>query len=173
MSKIFIFLSLIFVIARAQQPSAPGVPAEVPVASPEMHVTEVLTSPGSETFSYDPVGKRDPFQPESDKESDVPEDISGQGKRMPTPAPLPQRELEPLELFDLTQLKISAIIWDTKKPRAMLTDPSGASHIVKLKSRIGKKNGFVVSIREGEVVVVEYDAELDQWVKSFKVLELR
>jgi type IV pilus assembly protein PilP len=152
--------------AESSEPPAPP-------ASPPPGVPEVPLPPGSESFVYDPAGKRDPFQPEPDKSTPQLEGTPVQGRRLPTPAPLPQREREPLESFDLFQLKVSAIIWDTKNPRAMLIDPVGNTHVVKLKTRVGKNNGFVVAIREGEVVVVEYNAELDQWVKSFKVLELR
>jgi len=123
----------------------------------------------NDVYIYDPTGKRDPFRPEDDKEV-----ISDDGgKRRSGPAPLAPRELEPLEAFDVSQIKVLAIIWDVKNPRALVKDPNGQTHLLKLKSRIGKKNGFVVAIREGEIVVVEYDAEIDQWVKSFKVLELR
>jgi type IV pilus assembly protein PilP len=142
-------------------------------ATPPVGAEQSTLPPGAEAFVYDPTGKRDPFQPEPDKDSPLQEGGQIQGRRLPSPPPLPQRLREPLESFDLFQLKVSAIIWDIKNPRAMLMDPLGASHVVKLKTRVGKNNGFVVAIREGEVVVVEYNAELDQWVKSFKVLELR
>jgi type IV pilus assembly protein PilP len=56
----------------------------------------------------------------------------------------------------------------------MVVDPAGGVHYLKVKTRIGRKNGFVAAIREGEVVVTEYNTEENgQYTKIFKVLELR
>lgn len=127
-------------------------------------------------YIYDASSKRDPFQPDEGDAVSVPvqeRPVVSQEPNVPTPPPLPSREHEPLESFELERLKITGIMWNIKKPRAMITDPKGGVHFVGVKSRLGKRNGFVVAIREGEVVVVEYNPELDKWVKSFKVLELR
>ncbi len=150
---------------------APSVSA-VPSAPTADGATAAATN-STDTYSYDPTGKRDPFRPEEEKEVLVEDSSGAVVKRSEGPAPLAPRELDPLEAFDLSQLKVSAIIWDVKNPRALLRDPNGGTHTVRLKSRLGRRNGFVVAIREGEIVAVEYDVESDQWVKSFKVLELR
>jgi type IV pilus assembly protein PilP len=129
---------------------------------------EKPSPPVAETFTYDPTGKRDPFEPDLGKEQEV--------RALPQELQRPEassRALESLEAFDLTQLRVAAIIWDTKIPRAMVIDPSGGTHYIKAKSRIGRKNGFVAAIREGEIVVIEYNQENGQYTKVFKVLELR
>lgn len=171
--KILLSLSFLVSISLAQNPtnpegietkSAQGAPVDASILSP---------AGSTDTYTYDPTGKRDPFRPEDEKEVLSDDSTGGVVKHSQGPAPLAPRELEPLEAFDLTQLKVSAIIWDVKNPRALVRDPNGGTHTLRIKTRLGRRNGFVVAIREGEIVVVEYDVESDQWVKSFKVLELR
>ena len=63
--------------------------------------------------------------------------------------------LEPLQRFELSDIKILGIMWDINEPRAMLADPTGKVHIVKQEQKIGRNNGVLALIREGELVVVE------------------
>ena len=45
-------------------------------------------------------------------------------------------------------------------PSGVLRSPDGKNHFVRMYTKIGKKNGFVAKIREGEIVVVE-PSEID------------
>jgi type IV pilus assembly protein PilP len=114
-------------------------PAPAPVPKPSAQ-TDIL-SQIVEDYNYDPTGKRDPF--------------------LPFTAPKPiklgavQGPLLPLQRFDLDQLKVIGIIWNVRKPKAMIIDPSGAGHVIGPQSRIGRNNGYVQEIREGEIIVVE------------------
>ena len=63
--------------------------------------------------------------------------------------------LEPLQKFALSQLKVVGIIWDVGKPKALIEDPAGKSHIVIENTKMGPDMGYVAAIREGEVIVVE------------------
>lgn len=63
--------------------------------------------------------------------------------------------LAPLERYDINELKLVGIMWDVKSPKAMFIDPGGAVHTLYKDDRIGKKRGYIATIREGEVVVVE------------------
>lgn len=133
---------------------------------------DVDSTVNTNVFIYDPTGKRDPFQ----AESEIPKEETTQSATAKTAeqsTSIPKRGLEALEFFDLSQLKVTAIIWNTKKPRAMVVDPNGVMHTVKIKTRIGQRNGFVVAIREGEIVVVEYIQQDGNWTKTFNVLHLR
>lgn len=89
-------------------------------------------------FLYKPNGRRDPFVPYVKIE--VQNDVN---------------EQNPLERFNLGQLKLEGIMWDVAKPKAMILDPSGNVHVVGLNSKIGRNNGYIAVIREGELVVVE------------------
>lgn len=92
-----------------------------------------------EEFRYESKGRRDPF--------------------LPYLAPRPEDEVDeiisPLQRFDLDQLKLVGILWDTRNPKAMFMDPNQKGYIVKKMDKIGRQRGFVAEIRDGEVVIVE------------------
>lgn len=158
-------------------PSAPEIPNDIPNDVPPVSPDDAANlanvfNPSNEAFIYDPTGKRDPFDPNLG--TTAPEQVLSIDEPDEPVAVKSSRSLEPLEGFDLAQIRVEAVIWDTKNPRAMVRDPQGGIHYIKVKSRIGKKDGFVVAIREGEVVVVEYAPDSNgQYIKSFKALELR
>jgi Tfp pilus assembly protein PilP len=69
----------------------------------------------------------------------------------------PTREnLSPLERNELSQLKLVAIIWDIKEPRAMVEDGAGLGYVVKVGTPIGSNDGKVKAIHRNEVVVEEF-----------------
>lgn len=90
-------------------------------------------------FSYDPVGKRDPFR-----------SFVLERQRQ-----LSDHERGPLEQFDLNQLEVTGVVWETNRPRAMIEDPSGRGYIVQEGTAIGKNSGFVVRIDDQTVLVRE------------------
>jgi Tfp pilus assembly protein PilP len=63
--------------------------------------------------------------------------------------------LGPLEQFELEQLNVTAVIWSTEKPRALVEDPSGRSYVVHEGTRIGKNDGLVIHIGDNLVLVKE------------------
>jgi Tfp pilus assembly protein PilP len=92
-----------------------------------------------EDFVYDPSGKRDPFQPF---------DFS--------PRVVIDESLPPLERYDVSQLRTAAILTDASGERfAMIEDVNGKGHSVRIGTRVGNKNGTVVSIDENQVNVLE------------------
>jgi type IV pilus assembly protein PilP len=91
-----------------------------------------------EDYSYTPMGKRDPFMP-----FEHPSNSS------------PQGPIWPLQKFELDQLKLVGVIWDVKTPKAMILDPSGHGYVVTVNERVGRNNGYIARIREGEIVVIE------------------
>lgn len=123
-----------------------------------------------EGYSYNPEGRRDPFKPFGPY---------GAPDLQPLPVPdataqpeLPPPDLDPLQLYDLNQLRVVAIVWGVKKPRAMIKDPVGKLHVVSKDTKIGRNNGFVALIREGEVVVVEPFEEAGVTTAQTRILEL-
>ena len=91
-------------------------------------------------YVYDPEGKRDPFR------SVLLEMANAEASDVPR---------APLEQFELQQLALSAIIWDSNRPRALVTDPGGRSFVIMKGSRIGKNAGRVVHIGDNLVLVKE------------------
>lgn len=94
-----------------------------------------------EPFIYDIVNRRDPFQAYAEY---VPVDVEG-----------PPRALSPAQRWELEQLKLIGIMWDIKDPKAMFLDPEEEVMILGRDESIGNRNGYIATIREGEVVVVE------------------
>lgn len=124
----------------ADLPIAPVAPA-VPVApiSPEM--TDPLLEGFFEDVGYVPTDKRDPFLPYQSPTFKL--------------AQAEQAPLEPLQKFALNELKLIGIIWDVGKPKALIEDPGGKSHIIIENTKMGNGMGYVAAIREGEIIVVE------------------
>jgi Tfp pilus assembly protein PilP len=90
-------------------------------------------------FVYDPTGKRDPFRSFLwVRPDDVPEEVRG-----------------PLEQYDVSQLSLVAVIWNSGNARALVQDPSGQSFIIAKGTPIGKNSGRVVRIDDNLVVVKE------------------
>jgi Tfp pilus assembly protein PilP len=130
-----------------------------PAAAPDTAVAGGgLTAEGTVTegYTYQAEGKRDPFRSfvlEHEKE-------------------LSEHERGPLEQFDLNQLQVVAVVWDTNRPRALIEDPSGRDYIVSQGTAIGKNEGLVIRIDDNTVLVretyVDYIGE-----KTQKEIEMR
>jgi type IV pilus assembly protein PilP len=103
-------------------------------------LTQTVAVPEAEQYRYDPAGKADPFR------SFVKVFLSQQDEDSPS---------TPLERFDLSQLKVTAVIWGSENARALITDPSGKGYIISEGTAIGKNSGRVVRIDDGLVVVKE------------------
>lgn len=117
--------------------------------------------PKFEEFVYDSRGKRDPFQPfKAFLEN------SGNGTSKDKASAFP------LTKFTLESLSVVAIMWDTNNPRAMIKAPDNSFHTVGKKTLIGRNNGYVAAIREGELVVIEKYYSDGQSRLQTKLLEL-
>ncbi len=124
---------------KKQAAEAKGAVAKPKVVAEKAKPEKILGSVAA-SYSYDPHGKRDPFRSlllemASREKTDVPR--------------------APLEQFELEQLALSAIIWETNRPRALVTDPGGRSFLIMKGSRIGKNSGRVVHIGDNLVLVKE------------------
>lgn len=120
---------------QTKESAAPAKTAGEGVALPEKK-PEQPQSP-----RYSSAGRRDPFQP----------------MQLRARAPVTKRpeNLSPLERYDVGQLKLVAIIWNTKEPRAMVEDAAGLGFIVKVGTPIGANEGKVKEIKPTEVVIEE------------------
>jgi len=70
-------------------------------------------------------------------------------------ARLANRQREPLEDFDLSTLKLVAIMKMGQQRVAMVEDPEGKGHIVRRGNYMGKNNGRVEKITDDSVYLVE------------------
>lgn len=142
-----------------QQQAAPEPPAApTDDLSDEALHEDLSFSALMEAFEYNPRGRRDPFvQPIPDK---------------PVEQGSVHGPLLPLQKFDLSQLRLVGIIWDVRKPQAMIKDPSGSTHLVGTNTRIGPRNGYIAVIREGEIVVVETQEQEGRLVSTAQVVKI-
>jgi type IV pilus assembly protein PilP len=112
----------------------------VPVAP-----VEVEKKAADQSYSYDVLvngtPRRDPFKTYFDElNSDEVKDTS---------------RLTELQKIDLDKLKLVAVVVGTATPMAMVEDPGGKGHTLKIGTLVGKRLGQVKHIRRGEVVVQE------------------
>lgn len=93
-------------------------------------------------FSYSPIGKRDPFRSY----------ISGLVKDAGTKSGATKA---PTEEYELNQYKLTGLLSGNSQPRALVEDPKGAGHVVKIGTPLGRNGGRVTRISNNTVEVVE------------------
>lgn len=114
-----------------------GAPSAAGKASPEPG--------GAAEARAGPAVKRDPFRPFT----------------LNVRAATRRREnIAPLERFELGQLKLVAIIWDIKEPKAMVEDSAGLGYVVKVGTPIGVNDGKVKTINPNGLIVEEFVVDL-------------
>ena len=86
---------------------------------------------------YDPSGRRDPFRP--------PRAGTPHAVEPPTP----------LQRYEIGQLRLVAVIYETREPRAVVEDDQGLGYIVKVGTPIGPNGGQVRAIERGRLTITE------------------
>jgi type IV pilus assembly protein PilP len=123
-------------------PPAPPAPAVVPATGSA--AAAGAPSPGSiaslpdDDRPFDPTGRRDPFRPPR---------ASAMTRTGEPPTPL--------QRYEIGQLKLVAIIYDTAQPRAVVEDDQGLGYIVRVGTAIGANGGRVRDIERGRVLIEE------------------
>jgi Tfp pilus assembly protein PilP len=64
-------------------------------------------------------------------------------------------ERTPLQRYELTQLRLVAVIYDTRDPRAVVEDDGGLGYIIRVGTKVGLNDGVVRGIERGRVLVEE------------------
>ena len=135
--------ALLFVLSC--QDAAPPAPADPAAAAKARQAAPaaLAQAPSEAPFAYSPVGKRDPFR-------SYLSDIEQQGALSQLGRP---REVT--EKYDLEQYHLTGVVTGPYHPKAMVEDPKGHGHVVRVGSRLGKNGGRVARIAGHELVVVE------------------
>ena len=134
-----------------------GMPGTLPGENAKAGATGVFAG-FLDPFDYDSRGRRDPFaQPVAD---------------VPVTPGAVHGPLLPLQKFDVSQLRVVGILFNVKSPKAMIKDPDGKMHIVGPYTKVGPRNGYIASIREGEIVVVETIEQEGRLVSSAQVVKI-
>ena len=129
------------IIARRQQMQAGGSGVSQPKVAARSEDAEPDSGLGASSgdFVYDPIGKRDPFRSFIlDRLKELEHATKG-----------------PLEQFDLNQLKVLGVVWETNRRRALVADPSGQAYVVSEGDPIGTNEGQIIRIDDNLMLVRE------------------
>lgn len=139
--------SALFTLACEEETEETPTAVVRPKAEAPPPVVEAEKKPEDTSYSYEVmvagVQRRDPFKTYY-------EDLVGSEN-----AAVDTSKLTELQKIDLDKLKLVAVVVGTATPMAMVEDPSGRGHTVKIGTLVGKRLGQVKHIRRGEVVVQE------------------
>ena len=119
-------------------------PVAPTVAKKKAEAPAPVVSEASIDYSYNPIGKRDPFK------STATESTAGIDKDEGVVCP------DPLCQFDVDDLTVVAVVSGDANPLAMLEDKTGVGHIVHRNSKVGKQGGKVTQILRDCIVVTSF-----------------
>ena len=109
-------------------------------------------------YRYSAVGKKDPFRSYFG-------DMAAMNKE--------KKIVSELQNFDVSDLRLTAIVWGISEPRATIVAPDGKSYIVKTGSFIGKNWGKISRILPDKIEIVEtYKDPLGRKIINKLYLEL-
>jgi len=117
----------------AQKPAAASSAASATVQKEEPKVEK-------EIYVYDPKGRRDPFM-----------------SLVQASKPKAQRKkgASPTENFDIDEIKLIAIAWDSNQYYALITMPDTKSYTIRKGMILGLNNGKVINITKDSVFIQE------------------
>ena len=191
MTSLFLNLLTSATILYAQTPkqvAPPAVAPQAPTQPPAVIKVEPPQEPiknaaldvpafKTEEYVYDPTGRRDPFMIHKSFQKDLSprpstESATNTKSRNNSEA---SESFDPLIRMDLDQLKVIGIIWEVANPRALIIDGGDKNKTVRIltrKTKVGRNNGYVAAIREGEIVIIESFEEegiVNQQPRIFKL----
>ena len=135
-------LALLVAACGEEKRSAPP-PRKVEVkAAPVAVVEETRAIAAESIYVYTPIGKRDPFQ-------------NVFAVKEVTRVKMPGRKPTALQKWTIDQLRLSMTMTGTSSPLAMLEDPEGRGHPVRVGDFIGQNWGKVTTIKRDQIVITE------------------
>ncbi len=158
-SSVVLSLSALLLAACGDDAAPP--PPVAPVARPKSAPAAVAAASAGAPqyiYSYNPIGKRDPFKEFSDP-------TEGGGGRPVDVGPCS----EPLCQMDLDALKVVAVVSGDANPLAMLEDSTGTGHVVRRNAKIGRAGGKVTAIQRDCLVVTSFVQGADGKAQANKV----
>jgi type IV pilus assembly protein PilP len=128
----------------ATPPAKPG-PAGGPIQNkpivslPTSTASAQVEEKPAEVYSYRPAGRRDPFAPI----------VSKQALKPAT------SERPPLERYNISEFKLTGIVWGGFGYNAMLEGPDGKGYFVRVGSIVGPNRGVIKKITQNMLVIEE------------------
>ncbi|NNF99081.1 MAG: hypothetical protein HKM93_06860 [Desulfobacteraceae bacterium] len=135
-------------VAPPQKKSVPTATVSTTPALPNISIPDDKQGTSRNiAYTYDPKGKIDPFQPLlQEKKKETIAQSKRRIKRKPT---------TPLEMVDLSQLKLVATLRAPSGAKALVEDATGKGYIVKKGTYIGVNAGVVLDIEMDRIIVEE------------------
>jgi len=164
LSTILILLFIFFLITSCGGGTAPSPPlkrAGVPsVTAKKVEPPKAVEKKEPEKreeveYSYNPAGKADPFKPFIQLTP-----IREASRTIP---------LTPLQKYDISQLKLVAIISIPEGNIALVEDVTGKGYFIKKGTMIGKNEGKVTKILKDKVIVEEAYMDVFGQVKTSEI----
>jgi type IV pilus assembly protein PilP len=134
-------LGLLAACGESKPPPAPARKPEPKAEKPAV-AEEPKDAPAEAIYVYTPIGKRDPFQ-------------NVFAVREVTKVAPPGRKPTPLQKWTIDQLRLSMTMTGASSPFAMMEDPEGRGHPVRIGDFIGQNWGKVTAIKRDQIVVTE------------------
>ena len=147
-----------FSVGKKKEQKATAKPPPQP--APQQSISSSSAAPTQEVerdYVYDPTGKRDPFQPF----------IAAQTPVKPVGEEIPAT---PLQKYDLSQLKLVAIIVGTGEGSAMVEDSEGKGYIIKKGVYVGTNFGKVKTVLKDRVIIEERYKDYTGQVKEKEII---
>lgn len=129
----------------AQKAQPAGTAPSAPAPSGEGEKIE------QQVFSYDPQGRRDPFSSLVEVEKEKPHRKKG---------------ASPIENFDVEEIRLIAIAWDSKQYYAMITLPDNKSYTIAKGMTLGLFGGKVHEITKDSVIIREQVQDYKGQIKT-------
>jgi type IV pilus assembly protein PilP len=119
--------------AKKTEAAAPAAPAVIPEQD-QLKVEK-------EIYVYDPKGRRDPFQ------SLIQQPAKAKAER--------KKGISPVENYDVEEVKLIAIAWDSLQYYAMITLPDRKSYTIRKGMTLGINSGKVTDITRDAIFIKE------------------
>ena len=121
----------------AQKPKSQEQAAAPAALQPEVPKEEPKVE--KEVYNYDPKGRRDPFL-----------SLIQEAKEKPR-----KKGATPVENFDVSEIRLIAIAWDSKQYYAMITLPDNKSYTIRKGVVLGLYGGRVEGITKDSIIIRE------------------
>ncbi len=140
-----VLIGLVFVTlggckGKAPQPKPVAEKAKPAVSAPAPPVVEE-PKVEKEIYVYEQKGRRDPFMSLVRISKEKPKRVAG---------------MRPVENYDVDEIKLVAILWDSKEFYALITLPDKKSYTIRKGMTIGLYGGKVEDITKDKVLIREH-----------------
>jgi len=132
---------VVFAGCKGKAPATkPAVEKPKPAASAPPPALKEEAKAEKEVYVYEQKGRRDPFVSLVQISKEKPKRVAGK---------------RPIENFDVDDIKLVAIIWDTKQYYALITLPDHKSYTIRKGMTLGLYGGKVEDITKDKVLIRE------------------